>query len=125
MSEGASTIVDRLQFGLISGGFGAVLGAFASLIVLGIFAVFGSPHPFNGWMVAFSAGFFFFVGVFREAESASTVADAFNAALVAALAAFGIAGGGLAPVDGNPVWRPGLWWTIFYFLGLVLLAWAA
>lgn len=125
MNDSASTIADRLQFGLISAGFGAVLGVFASLVVLGIFAVAGFPHPFNRWMVGFSAGFFFFVGVFRGVESADTVADAFTAALAAALAGVGIAGGGVTTVDGNAEWRTSLWWTIFYFSGVVLLAWFA
>lgn len=123
MSDSASTIADRLQFGLVSAGFGAVLGVFASLVVLGIFAFSGFLHPFNRWMVGFSAGFFFFVGVLRGAESANTVADAFNAALVAALAWLGIAGGGVTTVDGNPKWRPCLWWTVSYFSCMVLLAW--
>ena len=123
--DSASTIADRLQFGLISAGFGAVLGVFASLVVLGIFAFSGFPHPFNCWMVGFSAGFFFFVGVLRGAESADTVADAFNVVLVVALAGVGIAGGGVTTVDGNPEWRPSLWWGVFYFSGMVLLAWLA
>jgi hypothetical protein len=116
------TTTDRLQFGLISAGFGAVLGTLASLVVLGVFAFFGFPHSFNLWMLGFSAGFFFLVGVVCGAGSADTVADAFAAALVAALAAIGVAGGGGTTVDGNPEWRPNLWWTILYFSGMGLLA---
>jgi hypothetical protein len=65
------------------------------------------------------------VGVVRGAESADTVVDAFTATAVAALAAIGIAGGGATTVDGNPEWRPSLWWTVFYFSGMVLIAWLA
>jgi hypothetical protein len=124
MKDRASTTADRLQFGLVSAGFGAVLGALASLVVLGVFSLLGLPRSFNGCMVAFSAAFFFFVGVVRGMESADTVAEAFTAVLVAVLALGGVVGGG-ATVDGNPEWRASLWWTIFYFSGMVLLAWFA
>jgi hypothetical protein len=53
-----------------------------------------------------------------------TVADSLTTVLLAALAAMGLAGGG-PTVDGHLAWRPSLWWTIFYFSGMVLLAWFA
>lgn len=125
MSDRASTSADQIQFGLISAGFGAALGVVASLVVLGIYALSGFPHPFNVWMIGFSALFFFLVGLFRGPEAADSVADAFSATLGAALAGLGIAGGGATTMDGNPQWRAHLWTTVFYLSGMGLLAWFA
>lgn len=125
MSQDALNTADRVQFGLIASAFGAVIGALASVVVLGLFAWVGAPHPFNRWMVGFSAAFFFAVGFMRGSEAADTVADSLAATVLLALGALGVAGGGAATADGHPQWRSSLWWTVFYFTGMVLLAWFA
>lgn len=118
-------MIDRLQFGLISASFGAVIGALASLVVLGILTLAGFSHSFNLWMIGFSAGFFFFLGMARGAESADVVADSLVISFLAALVAIGIGGGDATVVDRSPEWRPSMGWAIFYFSGMALLAWFA
>lgn len=126
MKHGALSFKDRLEFGLIAASLGAVVGALASLLLLGLFALIGSPRSFNVWMMVFSAGFFFAAGVVRGAESAETIADSFSAVLLAALGAMGIAGGGgVTTGHGRLEWRASLWWSVVYFSGMVLLAWLA
>lgn len=121
MQREALTVTDRLQYGLIALAFGAVVGAFAAVAALGLFASLGGVRPFNLWMIGFSALFFFGLGCLRGSEAADTVADALAATGLIVWAAFGSLGGG-AGVDGRVRWRPGLGWVVFYLGAMALLA---
>lgn len=121
MQRDALTVTDRLQYGLIALVFGAVVGAFAAVAALGLFASLGVVRPFNFWMIGFSALFFLGLGCLRGSEAADTVADALAATGLIVLGAFGSLGGG-AGVDGRVSWRPGLGWVFFYIGAMVLLA---
>ena len=123
MEHNTPNFKERLHVGLIASVFGAIVGAVVSLIVLGVLSLLGFPHSFNRWMVAFSAGFFFVIGLFRGIESTDTIADVIGAAFVGAFAALGIAGGGAADVDATPQWRTSMWWAIVYFSCLALVVW--
>lgn len=125
VSQDASTLGDRIQFGLIAAAFGCILGLLLALAVLGLYAAAGGWHGFNGWMLGFSATFFFVVGLVRGADASETVVDAFVAALAAPLIALGIASGGGGAFSGEFGWRGSLWWAATYFAGMVLLAWFA
>ena len=121
MQREALTVTDRLQYGLIALAFGAVVGAFAAVAALGLFASLGGVRPFNFWMIGFSALFFLGLGCLRGSEAADTVADALAATGLIVLGAFGSLGGG-ACVDGRVSWRPGLGWVVFYIGAMALLA---
>jgi hypothetical protein len=125
VSQDASSLGDRIQFGLIAAAFGSIIGLLAALAVLGLFAAAGVWHGFNGWMLGFSAAFFFVVGLVRGSDASETVVDSFVAALAAPLVALGIAEGGGAGMPGEFGWRSSLWWAVTYFAGMVLLAWFA
>ncbi len=124
VSQEALTTADRVKFGLIASAFGALIGALTAVVVLGLFAWVGFPHVFNPWMIGFSATFFFIVGFVRGSEAADTVADSLATNVLLVIGAIGVAGGG-ATVDGNPEWRSSLWWTMCYFVGMVMVAWFA
>ena len=123
MNRNTSSIAERLHVGLIASVFGVMVGVFATLVLLGMFAMLGFPHPFNPWMVAYSAGFFFVIGLFRGMESTDTIADVIGAAFVGAFAALGLGGSGATSVDGTPQWRASMWYAIAYFSGLALVVW--
>ena len=121
MQRDVLTLTDRLQYGLIALAFGAVVGAFAAVAALGLFASLGAVRPFNLWMIGFSALFFLGLGCLRGSEAADTVADALTATGLIVWAAFGSFGGG-AGVDGRLGWRPGLGWVVFYLGAMAFLA---
>jgi hypothetical protein len=128
VAQDVRTTADRLQFGLISGTFGVVVGALAALIAFALFAWARHPQPFNRWMIGFSGAFFFCVGFVRGSESAESVADAFTATLLIAIGTMGVGGGassGPALIGGDLKWQSSFWWTVAYFAGMVLLAWLA
>jgi hypothetical protein len=107
---------DRIVFGCIAAGAGALLGAALALVLM--FLV--NPHAFNVMLVLFSAVFFFSVGWSRRAAAGEFVGEAI---------AYGmsfVAAGGHVDLDPRTQARNGSrssgWLLVVYCMGLVLLA---
>lgn len=120
------SIPDRLGFGVISAFFGLLIGGLITLIVIVVFSYVGFGHGLrcNTWLVWFSMGYFFVVGLFRGAKAAEVIVIGLAASAAAVIGGIGVAGGG-ATLDGNPTWKRSMWWSVAYFVGVGLIAWLA
>ena len=118
-------VIDRLQFGLIAAALGAGIGLLVGgVIVLTAMLITKSWHPFNIWLIGFSAIFFFVIGVVRGDKAADTVADWLT------LLVMFIATPGFAPGNGDgmermirPQWSGGPWLMIAYFVSMAAIEW--
>lgn len=124
------TVFDRLEFGVISAFFGVLIGGLIALIVWWFFlSILHAARPYNLRLVWFSVAYFFAMGVVRGVEAAETIALGLVTGIGGVLAV-GAAelGGGVGPGN-NPnsdkpfCWRPSMWWSVLYFVGVGLVAW--
>lgn len=117
------SVFDRLEFGVISAFFGVIAGVLIALVVFWLsYDVFRAARPYNTWMVWFSLGYFFLIGMFRGAEAADVIVVGLFASAAAFIGGMGFPGDG-ATSDGNPRWRRSTWWSVAYFVGIGIIAW--
>lgn len=120
------SIFDRMEFGVISAFFGLIVGGLIAAVIVLVLSYEGFSRglSYNTWIVWFSVGYFFVVGLFRGAEAAEVIVIGLVASAAAVIGGIGIVGGG-ATLDGNPTWKRSLWWSVVYFVGVGLIAWLA
>ena len=119
------SVLDRLEFGAIAAFFGLVIGGLIAFAVWWFaFTEFGGAQHCGTWLVWFSVGYFFVVGALRGADSAETIVVGLVAGIGAALGGVGVVGG--VQTNGSDYgWRPSMWWSVVYFVGVGLIVWLA